>query len=222
MLYERTALSRKPEQLIREELAQLRNGGPISPDLVFQDPYILNFLGLADTYSERDLEAALLREIERFLLELGVGFAFVERQKRITVDGDDYYLDLLFFHRRMRRLVAIELKLGAFKPADKGQVEMYLRWLDRHEREEGEEPPVAIILCADRKSETVEYLDLEGSGIHVAQYLTDLPSREELRRRFHQAISTARARLAAQEVRDSGTSGPSAGENEVFPETPEG
>ena len=200
MLFERTALSRKPEQLIREELGQLRDGGPLSPDLVFQDPYILDFLGAADTYSERDLESALLREIQRFLLELGAGFAFVERQKRITVDGDDYYIDLLFFHRRLRRLVVVELKLGAFKPADKGQVELYLRWLDRHEREPGEEAPVAIILCADRKSETVEYLDLGRSGIHVAQYLTDLPSREVLRARFQQAISTARARLATQEL----------------------
>ncbi|HET7230977.1 MAG TPA: PDDEXK nuclease domain-containing protein [Longimicrobium sp.] len=208
MLYERTALSRKPEQLIREELSQLRGGGPISPDLIFQDPYILSFLGLADTYSERDLEAALLREIERFLLELGTGFAFVERQKRITVDGDDYYMDLLFFHRRMRRLVVIELKLGAFKPADKGQVELYLRWLDRHERQQGEEAPVAIILCADRKSETVEYLDLGSSGIHVAQYLTDLPSREVLRKRFHQAISNARARLVAQEEHEAASRDP--------------
>jgi predicted nuclease of restriction endonuclease-like (RecB) superfamily len=199
MLYERTALSKKPEQLIREELGQLRDGGPLSPDLIFQDPYILAFLGAADTYSERDLESALLREIQRFLLELGVGFAFVERQKRITVDGDDYYVDLLFFHRRLRRLVVIELKLGAFKPADKGQVELYLRWLDRHERQPGEEAPIAIILCADPKSETVEYLDMQRSGIHVAQYLTDLPSREVLRQRFQQAISTARARLAAHD-----------------------
>ncbi|HEX8243974.1 MAG TPA: PDDEXK nuclease domain-containing protein, partial [Longimicrobium sp.] len=120
MLYERTVLSTKPEQLIREELSQLRGDGTLSPDLIFQDPYLLDFLGLADTYSERDLEAALLREIERFLLELGAGFAFVERQKRITLDGDDYYIDLLFFHRRLRRLVVIELKLGAFRPADKG------------------------------------------------------------------------------------------------------
>lgn len=199
MLYERTALSRKPEQLIRAELGQLRDGGPVSPDLVFKDPYFLNFLGLADTFSEKDLESALLREVQRFMLELGEGFAFVDRQKRITVDGDDYYIDLLFFHRKLRRLVVIELKLGAFRPADKGQVELYLRWLDRHERQPWEEAPIAIILCADRKSETVEYLDLGKSGIHVAQYLTDLPSREVLSRRFHQAISAARARLREQE-----------------------
>jgi hypothetical protein len=163
---------------------------------VFRDPYVLDFLGLADTYSEKDLEAAILREIESFLLELGAGFAFVERQKRITLDGDDYYLDLLFYHRRLRRLVVIELKLGEFKPADTGQVELYLRWLDRHERQDGEETPLALILCAGRKRETVEYLDLGRSGIHVAEYLTELPPRELLERRLHQAVARARARLA--------------------------
>jgi predicted nuclease of restriction endonuclease-like (RecB) superfamily len=194
LLYERTALSRKPEQLIRKELAGLRERNEVTPDLVFQDPYLLDFLGLRDTFSEKDLESALLREIERFLLELGAGFAFVERQKRITLDGDDYYIDLLFFHRRMHRLVVIELKIGDFKPADFGQVELYLRWLDRHERQTGEEAPVAIILCAGKKRETVEYLDLGRSGIHVAEYLTELPPREVLRERFHKAVATARAR----------------------------
>ena len=198
MLYERTALSKQPRQLIRQELDKLRAGQELTPDLVLQDPYLLDFLGLKDTYSEKDLEAALLREIERFLLELGAGFAFVERQKRITLDGDDYYIDLLFYHRRLRRLVVIELKLGDFKPADSGQVELYLRWLDRHERQPGEEPPLAIILCAGKKRETVEYLDLGRSGIHVAEYLTELPPREVLRARFHQAISTARSRLDRQ------------------------
>jgi predicted nuclease of restriction endonuclease-like (RecB) superfamily len=204
MLYERTALSAKPEELVRQELSQLREGGTLTPDLVLQDPYILDFLGLADTYSERDLESALLRDIERFLLELGTGFAFVERQKRITVDGDDYYVDLLFFHRRLRRLVVIELKLGAFRPADKGQVELYLRWLDRHERQPEEETPIAIILCADKKQETVEYLDLGRSGIHVAQYLTELPSREVLRARFQLALATTRARMVVQDPQAAG------------------
>ena len=195
MLYERTALSKKPAKLIKQELTALREADTLTPDLVFKDPYVLDFLGLRDTYSERDLEAALLREIERFLLELGAGFAFVERQKRITLDGDDYYLDLLFYHRRLRRLVVIELKLGDFKPADSGQVELYLRWLDRHERQPGEEPPLAIILCAGKKQETVEYLDLGRSGIHVAEYLTELPPREILQQRFHAAVAQARARL---------------------------
>lgn len=202
MLYERTALSKKPEQLIRQELAALRAEDRLTPDLVFQDPYLLDFLGLRDTYSEKDLESALLREIERFLLELGAGFAFVERQKRITLDGDDYYMDLLFFHRRLRRLVVIELKLGDFRPADSGQVELYLRWLDRHERQPGEEHPLAIILCAGRKHETVEYLDLGRSGIHVAEYLTELPPRELLRERFHRALALARARLEQRQPGD--------------------
>lgn len=195
MLYERTALSKKPDKLIREELAALRDDDKLTPDLVFQDPYLLDFLGLRDTFSEKDLEAALLREIERFLLELGTGFAFVERQKRITLDGDDYYIDLLFFHRRLRRLVVIELKIGDFKPGDAGQVELYLRWLDRNERQPGEEAPVGIILCAGKKRETVEYLDFGKSGIHVAEYLTALPPREVLRERFHEAIAAAKARL---------------------------
>ncbi|NOJ98233.1 DUF1016 domain-containing protein [Corallococcus sp. CA049B] len=195
MLFERTALSKKPEALIRGELAALREEGELTPSLVFQDPYMLDFLELSDTYSEKDLESAILREIERFLLELGVGFAFVERQKRITLDGDDYYLDLLFFHRRMRRLVAIELKIGDFKPSDSGQMELYLRWLDRHERHPAEQAPLGIILCAGKKRETVEYLDLDARGIHVAEYLTELPPREVLQERLHRAIESARARL---------------------------
>lgn len=195
MLFERTALSKKPETLIRRDLAALREHDRMTPDLVFQDPYVLDFLGLRHAYSEQDLESALLREIERFLLELGTGFAFVERQKRIVLDGDDYYIDLLFFHRRMRRLVVIELKIGDFKPADSGQVQLYLRWIDRHERQPGEQPPVAIILCAGKKRETVEYLDLDRSGIHVAEYLTDLPPRDVLRQRFHDALTAARERV---------------------------
>ena len=201
MLYERTALSKKPEKLIREELDSLRNADELTPDLVFQDPYLLDFLGLRDTFSEKDLESALLREIERFLLELGAGFAFVERQKRITLDGDDYYIDLLFFHRRLRRLVVIELKIGDFRPADSGQVELYLRWLDRYERQPGEEAPLAIILCAGKKEETVEILDLGKSGIHVAEYLTELPPREVLQERFHRALAAARFRLEQRALR---------------------
>jgi len=198
MLFERTALSRKPAKLVARELKALREDDKLTPDLVFRDPYVLDFLGLADTYSEKDIEAAILREIESFLLELGAGFAFVQRQKRITLDGDDYYLDLLFYHRRLRRLVVIELKLGEFKPADKGQVELYLRWLDRHERQDGEEAPLALILCAGTKRETAEYLDLGRSGIHVAEYLTELPPRELLERRLHEAVARARARLARE------------------------
>jgi predicted nuclease of restriction endonuclease-like (RecB) superfamily len=207
MLFERTALSKKSDQLIRKELDTLRGEDKLTPELIFQDPYLLDFLGLKDSYGEKDLEVALIREIERFLLELGTGFSFIERQKRITLDGDDYYIDLLFFHRRLHRLVVIELKLGDFKPADKGQVELYLNWLDRHERRPDEDPPLAIILCAGKKRETVEYLDLGRSGIHIAEYLIELPPRETLRERFHNAITIARARLelrhALEETKES-------------------
>ncbi len=196
MLYERTALSKKPAKLIKQELTALREADRLTPDLVFKDPYVLDFLGLRDTYSERDLEAALLREIERFLLELGAGFAFVEWQKRIVVDGEDFYLDLLFYHRHLRRLVLVELKLGIFKAADFGQTQLYLRWLDRFERQSGEEPPIGLILCAGKSSERIELLELEQQGIRVAQYLTELPPKEVLRRRFHQAIAQARAQMA--------------------------
>lgn len=195
MLYERTALSKKPASLIERELKTLRDEDRLTPDLVFKDPYVLDFLGLHDTYSEKDLEAALLREIERFLLELGAGFAFVARQKRIVVDGEDFYLDLLFYHRHLRRLVLVELKLGAFKAADFGQTSLYLRWLDRHERQPGEDAPMGLILCADKSSERIELLELEQSGIRVAQYLTELPPREVLQQRLHEAVAQARARL---------------------------
>lgn len=197
-LYERTALSKKPAELIEQHLQGLREEDRLTPDLVFRDPYVLDFLGLRDAFSEQDLESALLREIESFLLELGTGFAFVERQKRISLDGDDYYLDLLFYHRRLRRLIVIELKIGDFKPADVGQMELYLRWLDRHERQPGEERPLGIILCAGKKRETVELLELEPRGIHVAEYLTELPPRELLERRLHEAIVRTRLRLEQQ------------------------
>ncbi|MBW2108913.1 MAG: DUF1016 family protein [Deltaproteobacteria bacterium] len=201
MLFERTALSKKPDKLIARELKALREEGKLTPDLVFRDPYLLDFLGLRDTYAEKDLEAAILREMEAFILELGVGFAFLERQKRITVDGDDYYLDLLFYHRRLRRLVAIELKLGDFKAADKGQMELYLRWLDKYERREGENAPIGLILCAGKKEETVRLLDMEGSGIRVAAYWTEALPRAELERKLHEAVVLARQRLAKDERR---------------------
>jgi predicted nuclease of restriction endonuclease-like (RecB) superfamily len=156
MLYERTALSRKPADLAKNELQALRDEDRMSPDLVFRDPYLLDFLGLHDTFQEKDLEAAILREMEAFLLELGGGFTFVARQKRITVDQDDFYLDLLFFHRDLRRLVAVELKLDRFRPEHKGQMELYLRWLNQHERRPGEEPPLGIILCASKSAEQIE------------------------------------------------------------------
>ncbi len=196
MLYERTALSKKPDQLIRQELAALREEDKLTPDLVFRDPYVLDFLGLRDTYAEKDLEAAILREMEAVILELGVGFAFLERQKRITVGGEDHYLDLLFYHRHLRRLVAIDLKLEEFKPGDKGQMELYLRWLNRHERKPGEKAPIGLILCAGLRRETVELLDLEKSGIRVSSYWTDVLPRDQLQQKLHDAVRLARARLS--------------------------
>jgi len=197
MLYERTAISKKPEELVKKELSALREEDRLTPDLVFRDPYFLDFLGLKDTYSEKDLEAAILREMESFILELGIGFSFVARQKRITVDNEDYYLDLLFFHRKLKRLIAIELKLGKFKAAHKGQMELYLRWLEKYEKEPGEETPLGLILCAGKTSEQIELLQLDNSGIKVAEYMTELPKRELLEQKLHKAVELARKRLEA-------------------------
>ncbi len=198
MLFERTALSKKPAKLAKQELAKLREEDQMSPDLVFRDPYFLDFLGLKDTYSEQDLEAAILRELEAFILELGVGFAFVARQKRITVDGEDYYLDLLFYHRKLRRLVAIDLKLDKFKAEYKGQMELYLRWLERYEQQPDEESPLGLILCAGKSDEQIELLQLSKSGIRVAAYLTELPSRDLLCKKLHEAVRIARTRLESK------------------------
>jgi len=195
MLFERTALSTKPEELAKLELQQLREGDKLTPDLVFRDPYFLDFLGLKETYQEKDLESAILREMESFILELGVGFAFLDRQKRITIDGTDYYVDLLFYHRHLQRLVVVELKLGEFKPAHKGQMELYLRYLDKYERRTNEEPPIGLILCAGKKHETIELLDLEKSGIKVSSYWTEALPKEQLEKKLHEAVRLARLRL---------------------------
>lgn len=199
MLFERTALSRKPAKLAELELRKLKEEDTLTPDLVFRDPYFLDFLGLKGAYQEKDIEAAILREMEAFILELGVGFTFVARQKRMQVGPDDFYLDLLFFHRKLRRLVAIELKFDKFKPEFKGQMELYLRWLNKYERQPHEEAPIGLILCAGKSEEQVELLELDKSGIKVAEYLTELPSRSALETRLHQAIAHARERLLAKE-----------------------
>jgi predicted nuclease of restriction endonuclease-like (RecB) superfamily len=198
MFYERTAISKKPELLVQAELEMLRKEDQLTPNLVFRDPYVLEFLNLNDRYVEKDLEDAIMRELEQFLLELGVGFCFVERQKRVIVDDEDFHIDLLFFHRILRRLVAIELKISDFKSEYKGQMELYLRWLDKHERKPGEESPIGIILCAGKKSERIELLELDKSGIHVAEYLTAFPSKKMLQQKFHKAIKQARKRLEIQ------------------------
>ena len=203
MLYERTAISKQPEEVAQAELAALRSDDQLTPALVFRDPYMLDFLGLRDRYLEKDLEDAILREIETFLLELGNGFAFLSRQKRLQIDTDDFYLDLLFYHRRLRRLIAIDLKLGDFKAEYKGQMELYLRWLAKHEQQAGEESPLGIILCAGKKEEQIELLELGQSGIHVAEYLTALPSRELLQQKLHAAIEFSRSQFAQKAVDDA-------------------
>jgi predicted nuclease of restriction endonuclease-like (RecB) superfamily len=197
-LFERTAISRKPEETIRRELAQLQEQGTVSEGLVLKDPYILDFLDLNDSYLEKDLEDAILRELQHFLLEMGSGFSFVARQYRIQVDDDDYFIDLLFYNRKLRRLVVIDLKVGSFKPEYKGQMELYLRWLAKNEQQPGEEPPLGLILCAGKKQEQIELLELDAAGIHVAEYLTSLPPREVLQQRLQEAVHNARARLAAR------------------------
>ena len=195
MLYERTAISKKPEEVAKAELATLRTEDRLTPDLVFRDPYILDFLGLKNRYLEKDLEDAILCELETFLLELGSGFAFLARQRRIQIDSDDFYLDLLFFHRSLNRLIAIDLKLGNFRAEYKGQMELYLRWLAQHEQQSGEDSPLGIILCAGKKEEQIELLELGHSGIHVAEYLTALPPRKLLQQKLHDAIKVSQVRL---------------------------
>jgi predicted nuclease of restriction endonuclease-like (RecB) superfamily len=199
MLFERTAISKQPETLIHRELEQLRETDRVTPDLVFRDPYLLDFLGLADAFSERDLEAAILRDIERFLLELGTDFGFLARQKRMTIGDQDYYLDLLFYHRGLARLVAIELKLGRFEASYKGQMELYLRWLDKYERRaESENPPIGMILCSEKNEEQIELLQLNEGEIRVAEYLTALPERAVLEAKLHDAVLRARQRIEAR------------------------
>jgi predicted nuclease of restriction endonuclease-like (RecB) superfamily len=201
MLFERTALSRQAAGLIEQDLAGLRSAGDVSPAMLLKDPYVLDFLGLDDRYLEKDLEDAILRELEHFLLELGAGFSFVARQRRIQLDSDDFYIDLLFYNRKLRRLVAVELKLGEFRAEYKGQMELYLRWLARHDQEPGDLPPLGIILCTGKKREQIELLELDKSGIHVAEYLTVLPPREVFEQKIHEAMAQARLRL---EQRESG------------------
>lgn len=195
MLFERTAISKKPEELARLELQNLQQAGQMTPDLVFKDPYILDFLNLADTFSELDLEEAILREIEKFILELGNGFTFVERQKRMVIDNQDFRLDLLFYHRRLKRLVAIDLKLGKFKAAYKGQMELYLRWLEKYDVQPGEEKPIGLILCAEGNQEQIELLQLDAANIKVAEYLTDYLPNDLLQRKLHQFTASSKRLL---------------------------
>lgn len=193
MLYERTLISRKPNELIKSELANMRKGESISADLIFKSPYFLDFTGLKGMYSEKSLEDSLIISIEQFIMELGVGFSFVERQKRMIIDSEDFYLDLLFYHRKLKRLIAIELKLGKFKAAYKGQMELYLRWLDKHEKQTGEETPLGLILCTEGGHEQIELLQLENAGIKIAEYLTELPDRKLLKEKLQKELELKRA-----------------------------
>jgi predicted nuclease of restriction endonuclease-like (RecB) superfamily len=195
MLYERTAISKKPEETIKSSLEKLKNQDPINPDLVFRDPYFLDFLGLSNTYSEKDLEDSILNELQKFIGELGSDFAFLARQKRISIDQVDYYIDLLFYHRRLKNLVAIDLKLGHFKAEYKGQMELYLRWLEKHETLEGENPPIGLILCASKNQEHIELLQLDRGNIKVAEYLVHLPPIKVLEQKLHRAIEIAQNKL---------------------------
>lgn len=195
MLYERTAIAKQPEEVILHDLEELRNERKISADLVFQDPYVLDFLGMHDNYSEKDLESAIIAELQRFITELGNDFAFLARQKRITVDNEDYYIDLLFYHRRLRCLVAIDLKLGKFQAAYKGQMDLYLRWLEKYDMAEGENKPIGLILCAGKNEEHIELMHLNDSNIRVEDYLTKLPDRKLLEQKLQQAIERAQHRL---------------------------
>lgn len=185
----------------RTSIANLQNGCN-NPDIYnnFKDPYFLDFLGLQNTYLEKDLEEAILRELEAFILELGKGFAFIERQKRMIIDGEDFHLDLLFYHRNLRRLVAIELKLGRFEAKHKGQMELYLRWLDRYEKQEGELPPVGLILCAESSREQVELLEMHKDGIMVAEYWTELPPKKQLEKKIHSILLEAKERIERKKL----------------------
>lgn len=202
MLFERSAISKQPEATIQQDLQVLRREDKPSPALLLKDPYLLDFLGLNDRYLEKDLEDAILRDIEQVLLELGAGFTFVARQKRVQIDDDDFYIDLLFYNRKLKRLVAVELKVGEFRAEYKGQMELYLRWLAKHEQEADENPPLGIILCTGKKQEQIELLELDKSGIHVAEYLTVLPPRETLQAKLHDSIERARMRLLEEKRED--------------------
>lgn len=197
MLYERTAISKRSDKTIRQELQHLKEQQQITPDIVFRDPYILDFLGLSDTFSETDLETAIIVELQRFIIELGNDFAFLARQKRITIDNRDYKIDLLFYHRRLKCLIAIDLKIGEFEAGYKGQMELYLRYLEKNESLEGENSPVGLILCIGKNEEHVELLRLEKSNIKVAEYITILPDKKLLKQKLHKAIEIARHRLIA-------------------------
>lgn len=188
MLYARTALSKQPQEVIKESLSLITTEGRITPDMVLQDPYVMDFLNLPEHYTESELETAILNEVSKFLLEMGIGFSFVSRQKRITVGGDDFFIDLVLYNRLLKRLIVIELKTTKFKPSYKGQIEFYLNWLDQNEKNEGEEKPIGIILCAAKDEAQIKVFDLKTSGIHIAEYLRVLPEKFLFEERLHKIV----------------------------------
>jgi predicted nuclease of restriction endonuclease-like (RecB) superfamily len=195
LLYERTAISKKPGQTITKELDQLNKEQKLNPDLVFRDPYFLDFLGLSDTYSEKDLEASIIAELQKFIIELGGDFSFLARQKRIQIDNRDYFIDLLFYHRRLKCLVVIDLKIGDFEAGFKGQMELYLRYLEKYEMLEGENLPIGLILCTGKNAEHIELMQLDKSNIRIAEYLTILPAQKLLIEKLQKAIEIAERKM---------------------------
>ncbi len=187
--FERTAIA-------NTQTIQIENSLPNT----FKDPYLLDFLNLGNAYLEKDLEQAILYELEKFILELGKGFTFVERQKRMIIDGEDFNLDLLFYHRKLKRLVAIELKLGKFQAKHKGQMELYLKWLDKYEKQEGENTPIGLILCAESSREQIELLEMHKDGIMVAEYWTDLPPKKQFEEKIHLLLTEAKERIERKKL----------------------
>lgn len=186
----------------RTKIANIQTNSSDNPLLnTFKDPYLLDFLNLGNAYLEKDLEQAILKDLEKFILELGKGFAFVERQKRMIIDEEDFYLDLLFYHRKLKRLVAVELKLGKFQAKYKGQMELYLKWLDKYEKQEGENTPIGLILCAESSKEQVELLEMHKDGIMVAEYWTDLPPKKQFEEKIHMLLLEAKKRLDLKKLK---------------------
>ncbi len=206
----RDLISRKAYERKEIANAQLTNTQKIPLD-TFKDPYLFDVLGLKDDYMEADLEAAILRELEKFILEFGKGFAFVERQKRMIIDGADFHLDLLFYNRHLKRLVAVELKQGTFKAEYNGQMKLYLKWLNRYERQDGEGEPIGLILCAGGSREQIELLEMDKDGIVVAEYWTTLPPKAEFEQKIHAILVEARERLTQRHSLPLGIEAPEEG-----------
>lgn len=199
MLYERTALSQLPEKTIEIQLKELKEEDKITPELVFRDPYVLDFLQLSDAYNEKDVEQAIFIALEKFILELGKDFYFVARQKRSTLDDIDHYIDLIFYHRKLKCFVVIDLKLDKFLAEYKGQMELYLRYLQKYEMMPEENPLVGLILCTEKGKEQIELLILPEDRIKVSEYLTKLPPKELFEEKLHKALLTAQAKLDRKE-----------------------